>query len=91
MNNFMEIVFNERYLNLDLFFFVISFCLIIVILAAMLFVSSSNTYRQLLSGLKFLCFVLLLSFIYLAIGYFVDDMFAEYIKTYFLSFYSLFF
>lgn len=87
----MEIVFNERYLNINLFFLTISICLIILILAAMFFVSGSSTFRQLLSGLKFLCFVLLLSLIYLAMGYFLDDIFAGYVKTYFLSFYSLFF
>ncbi len=91
MNDFLEILFNEKYLNLDLFFFVISICLILLILLAMFFISSSDTYRQLLSVLKFICFVLLLSFIYLAIGYFLDDMFAGYVKTYFLSVYGLFF
>ena len=91
MNNFFEAIFNEKYLNLDLFFFGISICLIVLILVAMFFVSSSDTYRQLLSSLKFLCFVLLISFVYLIIGYFFVDVFAGYIKTYLLSFYSLIF
>lgn len=91
MNNFLEIVFEEKYLHLDLFFFGISICLIISILIAMFFISSSNTYRQLLSSLKFLCFVLSISFMYLAIGYLLDDVFAGHIKTYLLSLYSMLF
>lgn len=85
MSSMAKMPVAEKILQIDLFLIGISVCLLVVVILSMFFISDSKTYRQMLSSLKFLCFVLIISLVFLIIGYLFVDTFAEYVRVYLVN------
>ncbi len=85
MSSMAKMPVAEKILQIDLFLIGISVCLLVVVILSMFFISDSKTYRQMVSAFKFLCFVLIVSLVFLIIGYLFVDTFAEYVRVYLVS------
>jgi hypothetical protein len=88
MNHLLEIVFNEKYLRVSLYFQVLSICLIALTFVAVFIISNPKTYRQLFYAIKLLSFIFFVNFLYVFIGYFLVQNFASEIGAYYISFWQ---
>lgn len=78
----IESIFNESSLNLALFFLGLSVLFSIFVLLWMFLLSKSDSYKAAMALFKFTLFVVVIALLYVSIGYFISDSFAQMIENY---------